>query len=396
MRKYLPKYADLIVKFALNSGKGLKKGEVVIVVVPDVAKPFLFELQRAILESGGHPILRLVPTGGFDRQTYELSSEEQLKFFPKEYKKALIDTIDHQIGILAETDLEELKGIDPKKIMMSTIARKKTREWLFDKEYKGKLTWSLALYPTEAQARESGMSLEEYSQEVIKACYLDKKDPIKEWKRIFRELGRTQRALDKLGIERLHIKGEKIDLTVKIGEKRKWLGGKGRNIPSYEVFTTPDWRGTEGYIYFNEPLYTSGNKIEGIYLEFKKGKVVKFDAKKGKKFLKKLLEVENANKLGEFSLTDKNFSRVTKFMANTLYDENVGGKYGNMHVALGTSYREAYSRDVAKVSKTELKKLGFNESPKHQDIINTQRKTVTATLKGGRTKVIYEDGEFLV
>ena len=392
----LKKYADILVKFALNSGKGLKKGEVVICYVPDVAKPLLKELQKSILEAGGHPLLRMLPTGGFDKMMYEIASDEQLKFFPKKYKKALTDLIDHQIGILADTNLKELETVDPTKILMSMDSNKKTREWLEDKEYRGHFTWTIGLYPTKAMADETGLTLEEYWEQVIRACYLDKKDPIKEWTNILIAQEKIKAKLDSLKIESVHIEGAKIDLTIKIGKMLKWLGGSGRNIPSYELFTSPDWRGTEGYIYFNQPLYMYGNKITDIRLEFKSGKVVKATAKRGQKMLEQMISRKNADKVGEFSLTDRRFSRITKFMANTLYDENIGDTYGNSHIALGLAYREGYDGDVSKVSKAELRELGFNMSAEHKDIINTQKKTVTATLKNGRKKVIYKDGLFLV
>ena len=54
-----------------------------------------------------------------------------------------------------------------------------------------------------------------------------------------------------------------------------WVGCSGRNIPSFEIFTSPDWRGTEGWISFNQPLYRYGNLVRGIRLEFSDGRVVR-------------------------------------------------------------------------------------------------------------------------
>lgn len=391
----LENYADVLVNFALNSGEGVKPGEVVLVMVPDVAKPLLIELNKAILYAGAHPMLRMLPTD-IDKETYELSKEDQLKFFPKKYQKALVDLIDHQIGILADTNLNELEDVDPKKIMMSLDSRKKTREWLEDKEYSGKFTWTLALYPTLAMAEEAGLSLEGYWEQVIKACFLDKKDPIKEWNNIFEEQKRIRKKLDSMKIEYLEIKGDQVDLKVKLGKDRKWIGGSGRNIPSFEIFTSPDWRGTEGYIYFNQPLYMYGNKLHDITLEFINGRVIKAHAKRGNKILQDMISRKNADKLGEFSLTDRRASRITKFMANTLFDENIGGRYGNMHLALGLAYKEAYVGDVSSLKKKEWKEKGFNQSPEHKDIITTLDRTVTAILPDGSRKIIYKSGEFVI
>jgi aminopeptidase len=101
-----------------------------------------------------------------------------------------------------------------------------------------------------------------------------------------------------------------------------------------------------------------------------------------------------AGRVGEFSLTDRRFSRIDRFMANTLFDENFGGRYGNCHIALGDSYSDTYDGDPSRLTKAIKKKLGFNESALHWDLVNTEKKTVTAHLKTGEKVLIYEDGIF--
>lgn len=394
-KKILEKYADLLVNFALNSGKGVQEDDVVMCVVDDVAKPFLLELYTAILKAGAHPMMRMLPSG-FSKVFYEHANDKQLIFFPENYMKSRCDVIDHQIGMISEVDPHELKDVDPKKIFQSADASKKIREWLFAKEGRGEFTWTLGLYGTEAMAKEANMSIEEYWDVIIDACYLDKPDPKKEWRKIMDEQERLKKVLDDMHIEWLHVKGENTDLKVQIGKFRKWMGGSGRNIPSYELFISPDARGTEGYIYFNQPLYRYGNLIKDIRLEFKNGVVTNFDASQGKKLIESMLARENANRIGEFSLTDGRVSRITKFMANTLYDENVGGKYGNTHIAVGMAYKDSYTGDESKVSKEEWADIGFNESPEHTDIISTEDRVVTATLPDGTEKIIYMDGKFTV
>jgi aminopeptidase len=182
-----------------------------------------------------------------------------------------------------------------------------------------------------------------------------------------------------------------------MGEKRKWLGGSGRNIPSFEIFTSPDWRGTEGWIKFNQPLYRYGSVVEGIQLNFEKGRVVKATAKKNQKLLREMLATDKgAAQIGEFSLTDKRLSRITKFMAETLFDENMGGKFGNTHIAVGKSYHDTYTGDTSKIDDKLARKLGFNESAIHTDMISTEDRTVIATLPDGKDVIIYKDGMFSV
>lgn len=391
------KYADVLVNFALNGGEGVKPNEVVQILVPDVAKPMYGALQHAILKAGAHVLGRFLPTG-FTRDFYDLASQEQLTFFPKAYVRQRAKLIDHSIAILAEHDLHELTGVEPNKIFANRKAQQKLRQWLNDKEAQGKFTWTLGLFGTKAMAKEAGLSLETYWQQIIKACFLDYNDPVAQWKKVSSEIEAIRAKLQLLPIKRLHIEAADTDLWVTLGEKRKWKAGGGRNIPSFEIFVSPDWRGTEGKIQFNQPLYQYGNLIEDVYLEFKNGKVVKATAKKNQNVLREMIAQKDADKVGEFSLTDKRFSRIDKFMANTLFDENIGGAYGNTHLALGMSYVDTYDGDVQKVSRQELKELGFNNiyCSVHTDIISTLDRVVTAECKDGSQQVIYAHGQFVL
>ena len=399
-QRTLERYADVLVNFALNSGRGVKKGEVVHLVCYEAAKPLFIELKRAILKAGAHVISDYRPDSGdrfpFDRDFFELAKSHQLKFFPRAYARGLVDAADHAIFIASEADPHALQGIPPKKIMRRGLAWKPYMDWRRDKENAGKYTWTIGLYGTAAMAKEAGLSLKEYWAQIIKACFLDRRNPIGEWKKVYTELEKTRIKLNKLQIERLRVKGPDADLTVHLGKKRQWMGGSGRNIPSFELFTSPDWRGTDGWIRFNQPLYRYGVLIEGIELWFKNGRVVKATARKNERVLKEMVATKDADKIGEYSLTDRRFSRITKFMAETLYDENRGGPQGNTHLALGKSYHDCYTGDPGTVSADEWERLGFNDSSVHTDIISTAPRTVTATLTDGRERVIYTDGRFTI
>ncbi len=298
--------------------------------------------------------------------------------------------------MIAEHEKYELAGIDGSKVMNRFKTIKSYREAMQKKENEGKFTWTLGLYGTEAMASFAGMSLEEYWGEIINACYLDDENPIKRWQETEDRLHDLIKKLTDMQIEWVHVEGVDADIKVKIGEKRKWLGGSGRNIPSFEVFTSPDWRGTNGWIRYNMPLSYQSNIIKGIRLEFRDGLVVNATATENEKLLKEMIAQKDADKAGEFSLTDRRLSRITKFMGETLYDENVGGPFGNTHIALGMAYKDAYTGDVANTTNEEWERLGYNDSVVHTDMMSTTDRTVTATLKDGSEVVIYKGGEFLI
>lgn len=391
--KILEKYANVLINFALGGGKGVRKGEVVFLQVPECAKPMLVALRRAVLLAGAHPITEYLPDD-YAREYFELASDDQLNFYPAKFFKGKVEEMDHVVSIIAETNKYELKGLDPKKIMARGVAFKPYMDLRNEKENKGKMTWTLGLYATPHMAKDANMSLQEYWKQIIKGCYLDSSDPVKKWKETFSQIERIRGKLNKLEIKSLKVKAKDTDLTIGIDENRKWLCGDGRNIPSFEIFISPDCRRMEGKISFSEPLFRYGNVVKGISLEFKKGKVIKSRAKVGEKVLKEMIATKGADMVGEFSLTDRRFSKITKFMGETLFDENMGGRYGNTHIALGMAYKDSYPGDLSKIKKEKWVQMGYNDSSVHTDIVSTTDRVVTATLKSGKEIVIYQNGEF--
>jgi aminopeptidase len=355
----------------------------------------LLALNKAVLQAEAHPIIQYIPDG-MSREFFNLANQEQVSFFPAKYLKGRIEEIDHSVMIIADTDKHELEGIDPKLIMEKSKASKPYMDWRNAKESAGKFTWTLGLYGTKAGADEAGMSEKEYWAEIIKACYLNDKDPVKTWQRIAGEVERIKNKLNALKIEKVRVESVNTDLTIVLGKNRQWMGGPGRNIPSFEIFISPDCRHTEGHISFNQPLYRYGNLIKDIYLEFKAGRVIKAKAKKGEKVLKHMISNTGADMVGEFSLTDSRLSKITKFMAETLFDENMGGRYGNTHIALGSAYQDSYPGNPSTVKKSAWKKMGYNESVVHTDIVSTEDRVVTAWLPGGKSLIIYKDGKFTI
>jgi aminopeptidase len=399
-KEILERYASVLVDFALGGGEGVQAGEVVRIAAPESAKALYAELRKAVWRAGGHVIGAYEPDDGermnFSRDFYETASEAQLDYFPARYMRGLVDEMDHQVSVLADSDPHALEAVDPARIMRRGKAMRELLDWRGEKENEGRFSWTLGLYGTPAMAAEAGLELEEYWEQIIHACFLDVEDPIARWREIGQRLDETRERLDALDIERVHVQGEDVDLWVGIGEQRRWLGGRGRNIPSFEIFTSPDWRGTEGWIRFNQPLYRYGNLVKGIRLAFVDGRVVEASASENESVLTEMIATEGADRVGEFSLTDKRFSRITRFMAHTLYDENVGGPFGNTHIALGRSYQDAYAGDPAGVETEEWERLGFNDSTVHTDIVSTSDRTVTATMRDGSEMVIYAGGEFQV
>ncbi|HEY0039826.1 MAG TPA: aminopeptidase [Flavisolibacter sp.] len=395
----LKKYAQVMVNYALNNGHGINKGDTVFLVGQECTKDLFTAIAREVYAAGGNLITNYQPNNLKDtslvRYLLQHGTDEQVGFFAEPYWKGIVEATDHICFIISEPDIHYLEGIPAAKISRMNSARAPYMKMREQKEAAGKLSWSLCLYGTESMAAEAGISLEEYWEQIIEACYLREDDPVSKWKNVQAEIETIKDKLDALEIEKLHIKGEDVDLHVQIGAARKWLSGGGKNIPSFEIFTSPDWRGTTGSIHFNQPLYYSGKRIAGVSLTFENGVVTSSTATENEDALKEMIAQENADKVGEFSLTDRRHSRITRFMATTLYDENMGGEFGNTHIALGNAYKDTFTGDMMAVTEEQWAEMGYNSCPKvHTDIISTSNRTVTATLGNGTEKIIYTDGQF--
>jgi aminopeptidase len=397
-QEIVDRYANLLVNYALGGGAGIKPGSVVQVRGAEDAKPLFIEVCRAVWRAGGHVIQHYEPAedagSSLQRIFFEEASEEQLDFFPAAQQRGLVDQLDHLVYLFAQRDPQVLRDVDPQKQMRRQQAWRDAIEWEQEKEAAGKFDWTIGMWGTEAMAAEARMSLEEYWQQIVKACFLEDSDPIARWRETGDQIDRFRDWLNSLPIDRLHVEGEDVDLWLTIGEKRLWLGGSGRNIPSFEIFTCPDWRGTEGRIRFSEPLYSYGSLIKGVALTFEGGRVVRATADENEQLLAQIVAADNGDKVGEFSLTDARLSPIDRFMASTLFDENTGGPYGNTHLALGLSFPNAYDGDPTGLSPEDWEALGFNQAAVHEDIVSTTDRTVTATLRDGSELLIYADGRF--
>jgi aminopeptidase len=348
-----------------------------------------------LLERGAHPIPRVVLSPAMEESFYGKGSDAQIGFHAPGEKEFFL-SLNGSITLHAPESLTHLAKTDPSRIAYFARSRKPFKDILDERDARGQFGWTLCIYPTEELARQAGLTLEAYEKQVFNACFLDMENPVEKWQSILEKADRLKSWLNSLDVQKFHIEAKGCDLLITPGDQRKWLGLSGHNIPSFELFISPDWRGVEGTFYADQISFRSGHKVSGVRLEFAGGEVVRARADEGEKFLHQQLATDTgARRVGEFSLTDKRFSRINCFMANTLFDENYGGEWGNCHIAVGSAYADSFTGDLSTLGPEEKKALGFNDSALHWDLVNTQPKTVDALLHSGKRIRIYENGLFM-
>lgn len=391
----LEKYAEVLF-WGMQKARvtPLAPGDIVLVRTDIAAMPLAEKVQALLLERGLNPVLRFNPPSALEKGYFTLAGETQLSFIVPGDRE-LYERLDGLVSLLAPDSITHLKDVPPTRIATFSVARKYLRDILDRREAVRQFGWTLCLMPTSALAENSGLSEPDYAAQIVRAAYLDDQDPVAAWERVFLQAQGVKNWLNAMDVDHYHVQSASTDLQIHPGQHRRWIGVSGHNIPSFELFLSPDHRLTEGVYHADQPSYRSGNLVRGVTLEFRNGKARVTGAEQGQDFVRAQLDMDpGASRLGEFSLTDRRFSRISAFMAHTLFDENFGGEHGNCHVAVGASYTDTYAGDPAELTEERKKELGFNDSALHWDLVNTEPKKVTAVLRDGTSEVIYADGMF--
>ena len=196
----LKKYAQVMVRYALNNGKGINMGDTVFLVGQECAKDLFIEVAKEVYAAGGNVISNYQPNNvreqSLVRYLLQNGSDEQLSFFAKPYWQGIVEATDHILFIISEPDIHYLEGLPASKISMMNSARAPYMKMREKKEQEGKLSWSLCLYGTQSMADEAGLSLVEYWEQIIEACYLREDDPVVKWKLVQNEIEEIKDKLD--------------------------------------------------------------------------------------------------------------------------------------------------------------------------------------------------------
>jgi len=346
-----------LAQIAVNTCVEVKPNQKVVISGGVEALPFIQELYKAVILAKANPILKLGLPDVADF-FYKYATKEQIAHFPQ-YNLDLAKQVDHWIGIDTDINPKELSNSDSEKI----TARQKVVSPISDYicNNRDKIHRISIAYPVHALAQEAEMSLTEYENFVYGACLQD-------WDKLKNFFNKLKSKF-KEGSS-VHLIGENVDLNFQVH------GGKVvsdldtfENMPAGEVFMAPLRESLNGWIKFEYPLTNAPKYIYDVFLKFKNGKVVEFDASKNKDLLQALLNTDkNSSYVGEFGIGCN--PKIMQFTSNLLFDEKIGG---TIHLALGRAYKE---------------NGGGNDSAIHIDIVKDMKKA--KIIVGG--KVIQENG----
>lgn len=365
MKDLIEKYAKLLIDYSLD----IQKGEKLYVVSTPLAEPLLRELYRYGMKRGADVVIDM----SFDQKNkifMQEADEAQLTFVNPMYKLAM-ETYDAYLVVRAPYNLRSDQNIDADKRKKRMEVMKPLLNTYFERTATRDLKRSLCQYPTEANAQEAGMTLEEYQKFIFNACRLYEDDPKSSWLEVRKE---QQRIVDHLNqCNQIRYKNPLSDISFSVAD-RTWINSDGQtNMPSGEVFSGPVEDSVNGVIHFDYPSIYMGKEVRGITLEVENGIVQTWKAEKGGDILDEVFNIEGARQFGEVAIgTNYKISRATK---NILFDEKIGG---TIHMAVGQSYKQTG---------------GKNQSSIHWDMIADMK--VDSFIEADGEK-IYENGRFLI
>ena len=404
MEENYKKYAELLLRECLN----IKSGEPLLIQVPIEDIEFVRVLARSAYELGVNDIY----FDFYDDQlkhdqllNLDLESLKQSRFWNKsifdEYAKKGAAFL-----MLYGDDPDLTNNVDKEKANEVAKTYRTSRPLYKEKQAINEVSWCIAGIPTVAWAKKvfpnSSNSEEDLWNAIFKMCLIDKENPIEEWKKRNKENENICMKLNDYNFKELHYTNSLgTDLHVFLSKDAVWCGGAeklkdGRsailNMPTIEVFTSPDYRKTSGIVYSSKPLVYNGGIINDFMIEFKDGKVVNYNAKEGFETLKSIVEGDSHSAyLGECALVeyDSPISASKILFYETLFDENA-----SCHLALGTAFPTC-SKNTSNNTIEELLSKGINYSTVHVDfMIGTDDLDITGITYDGQEVKVFTGGKF--
>jgi aminopeptidase len=395
-------YTTALADLAVRLGANVQPGQIVALGSEPGKEP----LARAIAEAAYAAGARFVDLTVFDvyfkRARALHADRESLKYVPPWLGQRILALGEERaarISLSGPVAPHALDDIDPELIGLDMLPRLPESMKVVND---ATTNWTIVPAPTVGWATlvhprlEPAAALERLWGQIAHICRLDEPDPVAAWEARLGALVRVVETLDGLPLDRVHFSGPGTDLTIGLLPSSRWQAAKFTtvdgiehqpNVPTEEVFTTPDPERVDGVVAATKPLFTSGTTVTGLKVRFEGGRAVEVDADQGAEVIRGMVETdEGAARLGEVALVDREgrIGPLETVFYDTLLDENAAS-----HIALGGGYEMAIGDpdDIPRV----------NRSAVHTDfMIGGDGVSVDGVLRSGETVPLLREGRWQV
>lgn len=403
----LDRYARLLVR----KGCAIHQGQELVLSAPVERADFARRVVSVAYAAGAGHVTVIWTDDAITRLTYENVATSFFEVTPS-WKVEQLNTLAEQGAaflFLEGTDPNILRGVDPAKPATDARARNTQCTSFRNGMDFGRNVWCIAGVPVAAWACQVFPNLSESEAvyrlwlAILETSRASGEDPESAWETHNASFEEAKRFLNSRHFDALHyVASNGTDLMVGLTDAHVWNGGAARtqdgvaffpNIPTEEVFTSPDRMRTSGVVHSAMPLIHHGNTIRDFWLRFEGGRVVEFDAQQGREVLRHIIETdENACRLGECALISKNtpIRQSGILFYDTLYDENA-----SCHLALGMGFPECLKGGVS-LDKEGLLACGVNQSAAHVDfMIGTDDMHIVGVGADGTETDVFVNGQWV-
>jgi aminopeptidase len=399
-------YAELLVR----RGVAIQQGQELVLTAPVEAAAFVRIVVAEAYKAGAGHVTVLWGDDELSRLEYDNCPLERFQTLP-EWKAEQMNSLARAGAAFLWLDGEDpdvMLNVDPAKPAARAVAsHRQCTDYRRGLDF-GENAWCIGGVPVAAWAKKvfPGLSAAEATYRlwvaILDTARVVDDDPTNAWETHDATLAKNKRRLNEGHFDALHYTSENgTDLIVGLPEGHLWEGGSARtkagvsffpNIPTEEVFTSPDRNRADGIVHSALPLVHNGAVISNFWVRFEGGRVVDFGAERGEDVLRSIIETdEGSHHLGECALISKNtpIRQSGLLFYNTLYDENA-----SCHLALGMGFPDCYQGGVD-MDKESLLAVGVNESAQHVDfMIGADDLDVTGIKADGTEVPIFVHGQW--
>jgi len=351
----LAQLADL----AVSVGANVQPGQIVGLTAELEHQELVHAITAAAYERGAKFVDVWYVDPLVKRARIEFAPDDSLDYVPPWYGKrvlALGEQRGANILIRGTTVPGALDGLDPKRAGRDQLPRVKETNVIVNERT---VNWTIVAYPTLPWARlcypelDDDAALARLWEEVKYVSRLDEPDPYEAWQDRIASLERAAEALNDAGIDAVHFEGPGTDLTIglfptSVWRMARWSTADGirhiPNLPTEEVFTSPDPDRVEGRVRSTKPLVLAdGTIVRGLEVRFEGGRAVEITADQGGEVLRGRTHLDEGGvRLGEVALVDREsrIGQLGTIFYETLLDENAAS-----HIALGAGFSWAVESD---------------------------------------------------
>lgn len=405
--KDFQRYAELIAAHGLN----VQPGQLVHISTEPIHRDFALLVAHKCYERGAKLVEFTFADLRADKLRIDMVKPGDLTYVPGFVTSKYAELVEQQAANLRIIGMEYpdlMAGLDAQKVQTLNISRQRAIKYFYEEGIgKSRVHWCVAAAATPLWGQKvyPGVAPETAKdklwQDILAMCRADKPACLDLWKEHNRTLQERAQKLTGMTIKELRFLGPGTDLTVGLSDRAIWKGGQEKsvrgvwfepNLPTEEVFTTPDFRATRGHVRATRPFMINGKMIENLSMKFQDGAITDFMASSGGDTFAAYIESdEGASRLGEVALVgiDSPIYQTGKVFQEILFDENAA-----CHIAVGLAYKFCIEGGES-LSHEDAAAVGCNESAVHTDMmISSDDVDVTATTYAGDEVTLIRAGQW--